>query len=190
MSRYRNGNNLYYRGDYYYIAEPEIQTSTEIMIDMSVSMTGSATGMTGSNDSKTGMTGSNDSKTGMPGEKCAANCEQCSSKEMKISKKNPLYWGPRYWFTLHNGANNYPLKPTIDQQEMMKGYIMGIPVTLPCAKCQKHAEEFIGQNFTSLNNICSSRQSLFNFFVDMHNNVNKINGKPILTYQQAMELYK
>jgi hypothetical protein len=26
--------------------------------------------------------------------------------------------------------------------------------------------------------------------VDMHNNVNKINGKPILTYEQAMELYK
>ena len=60
---------------------------------------------------------------------------------------------------------------------------------LPCLKCKDHAISYIESNLEKLDDIVSSRNKLFNFFVDFHNYVNKRYGKNILTYQQAEQLY-
>ena len=117
-------------------------------------------------------------------------CVQCATDELKISKHDPKYWGPRYWFFYHTTAINYPEKPTDKEQDDMEHFIRSIPLTLPCKDCKKHAKQFIDDHRIEMSKICSSRENLFKFFVDFHNKVSERNGKPTLTYDEALKIYK
>jgi hypothetical protein len=102
---------------------------------------------------------------------------------------DPKIWGPPFWFTLHNGAAHYPVNASPLHIERMKNFIIGIPVMLPCSVCQEHATAHIERNFGELEAVCSTRDSLFNFFVDFHNYVNRRYNKPIMSYEDARKLY-
>jgi hypothetical protein len=117
-----------------------------------------------------------------------------SSLNMNWEKTNeisssPNVWGPPLWFTFHNSSNKYPKNPSKLVRERMKHVIIGIPVLLPCALCKEHATAFIESHLTNLDDIVSTRDKLFNFFVDFHNQVNKRYGKKIYTYDEANQLY-
>ena len=105
------------------------------------------------------------------------------------NSSDPNVWGPSFWFTLHNGAARYPIKASPICAERMKGFIMGMPVMIPCEKCQDHATAHIEQNYHRMNEIVSGREQLFNFFVSFHNYVNKRYGKPEMDYKKAYDLY-
>lgn len=105
------------------------------------------------------------------------------------SVSDPKVFGPAYWFTYHTAAANYPVEPSAIYREKMKGYILGIPYTLPCEACADHATSYIESIKHNLDNIISSRDKLFNFFVDFHNYVNARYGKPIMSYQDARKIY-
>lgn len=104
---------------------------------------------------------------------------------------DPSLWGPSFWFTLHNGASKYPQIASEIQRELMKGYILGIPVMLPCQTCKIHAFEYIQKANEDgiLDNIVYGRQKLFNWFVDFHNVVNKRHKKKQFSYQEAWDIY-
>jgi hypothetical protein len=71
----------------------------------------------------------------------------------------------------------------------MKNIILGIPVLLPCENCKEHSTAYIESRLNELDDIVSTRDKLFNFFVDFHNYVNKRYGKKIFTYEEARKLY-
>lgn len=102
---------------------------------------------------------------------------------------DPTVWGPAYWFTLHNSAKHYPEKPSPIVRERIKGRILAIPYEIPCPSCKSHALAFIEKHKDRLEDIVSSRQNLFNFYVDFHNQVNARHNKPIISYQEAWNLY-
>lgn len=102
---------------------------------------------------------------------------------------SPSVFGPPLWFTLHNSSNNYPINPSPIVKERMKNIIIGIPILLPCANCKDHATAYIESNFDKLDDIVSTRDKLFNFFVDFHNHVNKRYDKKTYSYEEAKELY-
>lgn len=93
------------------------------------------------------------------------------------------------WFTLHNSASKYPISPSSLVRERMKNVIIGIPILLPCEVCKEHATGYIEKYFEQLDEICSSRDNLFKFFVDFHNKVNERHDKPLMTYEAAYALY-
>jgi hypothetical protein len=103
--------------------------------------------------------------------------------------KKPEVFGPPYWFTLHNASANYPVKASLWCAQRMKGYILGIPVTLPCESCSDHATAFIESKRDKLDYIVSGRAPLFEFFVEFHNFVNKRLGKPIVSVKDAYKMY-
>jgi hypothetical protein len=105
------------------------------------------------------------------------------------NSKHPDVWGPAFWFTLHNGASVYPVEASSICAERMKGFIIGMPIMVPCEKCQDHATAYIEQNYHRLNEIVSGRQNLFNFFVSFHNYVNERYDKPQMGYEEAYDLY-
>jgi hypothetical protein len=105
------------------------------------------------------------------------------------SLTDPNVWGPALWFTLHNGAIRYPIHANKIIEKRMKGFILGLPLMLPCIECRIHATAFIQKHEHQLHNICSGKDHLFNFFVDMHNKVNKRYNKPEYSYKEARELY-
>lgn len=100
---------------------------------------------------------------------------------------DPSFWGPSFWLSLHNGSLRYPENPSDIYKERMKGFIKGIPFMVPCKECFIHATAFIENSDLEL--ITSNRTSLFNFFVDFHNVVNKRYNKPQISYKEARRIY-
>jgi hypothetical protein len=113
----------------------------------------------------------------------------CSYHNIKASN-NPLLWGPPFWYTLHNGAYHYPEHAGPLHIERMKNFILAIPIMVPCTTCKEHATAFIDKHRPKLDNICAGKDTLFKFFVDFHNQVNKRYGKPELSYEEAYNIYQ
>lgn len=101
--------------------------------------------------------------------------------------RSPNAFGPSMWFTLHNGSANYPINPTKEEKSLMKGFIKGVPLMIPCRMCQSHFNTIIIN--TNLDKVVSSRESLFQFFFTAHNSVNKRLGKTTITLDQAKRMY-
>lgn len=104
--------------------------------------------------------------------------------------EDPKVWGPRYWYTLHNSSLGYPESASDVVKERMKGYILGLPVTLRCESCREHATAHIESIKHNLDHICSGRDNLFKFYVDFHNIVNRRHKKSEMSYEDAYRLYK
>jgi hypothetical protein len=102
---------------------------------------------------------------------------------------SPQVFGPPLWFSLHNGSAHYPTNPSPIARMQMKNIILGLPVLIPCKNCQNHATSYIEKNYDQLDDICSSRDKVFKFFVDFHNHVNERYNKPKMSYDDAYKLY-
>jgi hypothetical protein len=117
-------------------------------------------------------------------------CLNINLEEKKVSTlTSPEVWGPALWFLLHNSSYNYDEKASPLAIERMKNFILGLPIMIPCKNCREHATAHIEKNIDNLEDVCSGRDSLFNFFVDFHNHVNKRYNKPEISYSDAKKLY-
>ena len=103
--------------------------------------------------------------------------------------ESPEIFGPKMWFTLHNGAAHYPIEASDIYAEQMKNFIIALPIMIPCENCKIHAINFIESRKDKLFIICNKRETLFDFFVDFHNYVNERQGKPKLSYSDARKIY-
>lgn len=110
--------------------------------------------------------------------------------ELYRKSSGPLLWGKPFWFTLHFGALNYPDNPTDEMIKMNVGFISGIPVMLPCDTCKNHADKYITERRKYLYNISSSKEKLFKFYWEFHNNVNKGNGKRQISLTEAYDIFE
>lgn len=100
---------------------------------------------------------------------------------------DPSIFGPAMWFTFHNGAILYPKRPTDYVKHGMKQFIYNVPLIIPCLSCKEHMYDFL--NRTDLDAAVSSRESLFKFWVDIHNYVNKRYGKRQISLNEAKAIY-
>ena len=103
---------------------------------------------------------------------------------------NPSKWGPSFWYILHNAASHYPEYASPICAERIKGFILGIPYMLPCESCRNDAMMYIDSKSSELDEICRSRQKLFDFFHQFHNYVNTKTGKPQFSRESAYTMYK
>lgn len=101
---------------------------------------------------------------------------------------SPDIFGPKLWFLLHNSASLYPEKPTNAIKQEMKNMIIGIPSLVLCNKCKAHIRTWIYNN-SDLDRVVKNRDSLFLYFLQMHNDVNRRIGKPIWTLEKAISKY-
>jgi len=116
--------------------------------------------------------------------------DTCSTTGVcKDWKSNPTFWGPHLWTYMHYSAANYPKEPTLDEIEHMKQWLRTLPVTIPCDTCKKHYSEYIQQHNDELESACHTRTTLFNFLVDIHNQVNQRHNKPIMSYTDAQHKF-
>jgi hypothetical protein len=95
-------------------------------------------------------------------------------------------WGPATWKLLHTLVLKINDNITYSQLIDLKNIILRILHNLPCPYCTSHALSYISaSNYKSINNINDLRIFIFNF----HNNVNKRLNKPIITYEEHVQLY-
>lgn len=95
-------------------------------------------------------------------------------------------WGPHAWKFIHYVALGYPIRPTIEQKQKYKLYFYILQDVLPCIHC---AEEYgkIIEKFELTDEIFKSRHTLFDWTVNIHNEVNRIKNKPIIDYKTAFK---
>ena len=99
---------------------------------------------------------------------------------------HPKVWGPPTWIFLHSVTFNYPDNPTDIDKEIHRSFFHSLENILPCQKCRNHYKKNIQNYPIKLN----SRKELIQWLIDVHNMINKENGKPILSYDDVINEYK
>ena len=94
---------------------------------------------------------------------------------------NPNTWGSQAWHFIHAVALTYPNEPTEQDKENYNKFFYSLPDVLPCPSCGINFLEKLDKNPPAL----ESQETLWKWTVDVHNQVNEKNGKPILSYDEA-----
>jgi hypothetical protein len=94
---------------------------------------------------------------------------------------NAIQWGKEGWHFIHTIALTYPFNPTENDKKNYLQFLKSLENVLPCNICAKHFKK----NMIKIPPRLDSTIEFFNWSVDMHNEVNIMNNKPILTYEEA-----
>jgi len=92
---------------------------------------------------------------------------------------NPEFWGPRFWEVLHLAAVGYSTDPTPSEKLGFRMFFDSLRYVLPCPKCRVSYESYLDTRRLRDEDL-ASRDSLFLWVFDLHNNVNMNLKKPKL----------
>jgi len=96
---------------------------------------------------------------------------------------NSKVWGSQGWHFIHYVCLNYPINPTEEDKRNYLSFFESLKYVLPCGICAYNWSEKMEKTPPNL----ESREALFNWSVDRHNEINAEDGKQILTYDEALE---
>jgi hypothetical protein len=91
-------------------------------------------------------------------------------------------WGEHLWSFIHT-ITIIDFEESKSHNERILACLREVGGVIPCSTCRKHYENEINKNFENLN----EPMCLFRWSVDFHNTVNTKLGKPLFTYEQALE---
>ncbi len=99
-------------------------------------------------------------------------------------------WGPAAWHLLHTISFNYPVKPTAEQKQQYRDFILSLQNVLPCKYCRINLKT----NFKQLPlKMChmANRDAFSKYIYNLHELVNKmLKKKSNLTYCDVRERYE
>lgn len=100
---------------------------------------------------------------------------------------NAELWGREGWHFIHFICLNYPDQPTPNDKKEYKQFFELLCKVMPCPPCGIHFEQNMENHPIRLD----SKKELFEWSIDMHNKVNALNEKPLLSYEEAYaEIWK
>lgn len=99
----------------------------------------------------------------------------------------PDIWGPHGWKFIHFVALGYPKNPNPKDKENYKTFFNILSTILPCSICNDHLKINLIK-YPLTDEILSDRIKLLNWTIDLHNEVNKINNKKIINYNEGLNL--
>lgn len=94
--------------------------------------------------------------------------------------------GRSTWTFLHTMAAYYPSKPSKTQQTDMLGLIKGLSQFYPCEECAHHLRDEILENPPKV----KDNIELSDWFCQIHNQVNIMQGKPTFDCSKVFERWK
>jgi len=97
----------------------------------------------------------------------------------------PNIWGPHIWKALHLISFAYPNDPNENQKKTYKSFFETFYGVIPCSICSANYQRHI-KELPITDDTMKNRDSLVKWVIDMHNLVNKENGKPIYSYDDAI----
>lgn len=100
---------------------------------------------------------------------------------------SPNQWGKYFWNCLHLAALGYPENPSAQERINYIEFVKYFGKVLPCSKCRNNYERHLNELPIEL--YMFGRVQFFDWTVRLHNIVNRENGKPEWTYNQAWQLY-
>ena len=109
-------------------------------------------------------------------------------RKQNSNKEKNAYWNT-YWKLLHTMSLHYPLNPTLKHKEDIQKLIKKMALNgIPCNRCLKHFIKY--KDIHNISSYYTSQKGLFEYFVDLHNDVNKRNRKTLFSYDEAYNIYK
>lgn len=98
----------------------------------------------------------------------------------------PDVWGPPGWKFIHFVTMGYPNYPTESIKKKYYDYFHSLKHVIPCSICASHFAENL-ENLPLDDNVLSSRENLIRWGINIHNIVNKKNGKKEYTYEEGIK---
>ena len=102
---------------------------------------------------------------------------------------NPEIWGPPAWIFLHYITLTYPDKPTNEDKEKYKDFFIRLGDVLPCYACS-HNYKIHLDKFPLNDKVLSSKKKFVKWLINIHNEVNKINNKKIISTKYFYDKYE
>jgi hypothetical protein len=102
---------------------------------------------------------------------------------------NPQIWGPPAWFFLESVVKVYPEHPSELEKQHYKDFFENLGNVLPCSACSNNYKIHL-QKMPLTPLVLSSRANLVKWLIDIHNEVNRINNKKLITYEYFENKYK
>lgn len=100
---------------------------------------------------------------------------------------NKDIWGSHMWYTIHFIALGYPNEASSIDKKNYKNFYINLPNIIPCEECAKHL--ITNLNKYPIDNYLDSKERLFEWTVQLHNEVNKMLGKDIWSLEKANKYY-
>lgn len=100
---------------------------------------------------------------------------------------SPNVWGPSTWAFIHLTAMAEPENFDKSRLVFYKQLFLLLQELLPCERCRIHLK----QNMAKLKDIekIRSKRELFDWTTDIHNKVNEMTKKPILSNEEAFNYW-
>ena len=102
---------------------------------------------------------------------------------------DPKIWGPYGWLFIQSSILTYPNNPSENEKLAYKQFIESLKIILPCLKCRDHITQYINDNPLN-DNILNNRDNFLKWILGAQNNVNKINNKKLIKYDEFIDYYK
>ena len=93
-------------------------------------------------------------------------------------------WQPLTWIIFHILTLNY----NDNYKEHYISFFESFKVIIPCSICRNHYNSNINKSDMSIENNINS-EKIFNWTINLHNNVNKTNHKKLWNYDEAKNHY-
>jgi hypothetical protein len=99
-------------------------------------------------------------------------------------------WGPSMWHFLHTMSFNYPVKPTKEDKEHYRDFILSLQHVLPCKYCRQNLKTNLKGNPLTMSDM-ESRDTFSRYIYKLHETINKLLGKKSgLSYCDVRERYE
>ena len=102
---------------------------------------------------------------------------------------DPKIWGPYGWLFIQSSILSYPNNPSDNEKIVYKQFIESLKIILPCLKCREHITQYIDNNPIN-DNILNNRENFLKWILGAQNNINKINNKKLIKYDEFIDYYK
>lgn len=101
---------------------------------------------------------------------------------IKTTEADKKKWGPYCWYLLHLIAYKLGTDKLEDNSRVIK-FFNHLHRIIPCPKCKDHYKEWLNKN------PITPKTNLVQWTIACHNNVNKMNNKPILVESQVYQQF-
>ena len=100
---------------------------------------------------------------------------------------DPKVFGPGTWITTHVYSLVCEQSGRKRDYRQFASYTYRMIHALPCGKCRRHAVRYLDRHAIPMSKL---EGSIFRWTVDFHNSVNRRLKKPVVTEQQAREMFE
>jgi hypothetical protein len=100
----------------------------------------------------------------------------------------PTIWGKYMWMSIHLIALGYPNNPTQEVKNAYYSYFNELHKVIPCVACSNNYVRHIAE-MPLTEQVLSSRNNLFDWTINLHNVVNKMLGKEVISKEHAYTIF-